>query len=251
MIALFLFCQSTPTFFKGEKWWALGLGMAIIGMLHIFTSRTGLLAFYLTAGFLIFFFLFYKRAYWVGLLALVGVAVLPVIAVQTIPSLKTRWEVTVWDLRERNNPDRDLADLSATMRLATWQTTWEIFMAHPLLGVGKGDLPAEMRQQFEVNGWGARTDRPMLDPHNQYLSSAASLGIPGLFLVILGLLTFLMVKKASFLVHLLVWGLAVLMATGMLFESLLERQAGMIFWAIFALLFLKPPALIHGSTEKV
>lgn len=150
--------------------------------------------------------------------------------------------MTLWDLRERNNPSRDLADLSVTMRLATWQTAWEVYAKNPLLGVGKGDLPAEMEEQFQVNGWGKRTARPMLDPHNQYLSSAASTGLMGIFILVLGFLTFLMVKKDSFLVYLLVWGLAVLMATGMLFESLLERQAGMIFWAIFALLFLKIPS---------
>ncbi|MEL6632049.1 MAG: O-antigen ligase family protein [Bacteroidota bacterium] len=242
LMAVYLFLQPVYTFFKGEKWWALGSGIVLVVLLHVFTSRTGLLAFYATAGVLIFLYLFYTRAYKTGAIALLVIVSLPIIAVKTIPSLQTRWEVTLWDLRERNNPSRDLADLSVTMRLATWQTAWEVYAKNPLLGVGKGDLPAEMEEQFQVNGWGKRTARPMLDPHNQYLSSAASTGLMGIFILVLGFLTFLMVKKDSFLVYLLVWGLAVLMATGMLFESLLERQAGMIFWAIFALLFLKIPS---------
>ncbi|MCI4671364.1 MAG: O-antigen ligase family protein [Bacteroidia bacterium] len=246
---LFLSFSAFLAFFlrfnKSQEWpgwlkylvFALGLINGVC--LHLLTSRTGLVAFYGTAGIALIWWIVNRRAWLPGFILLGGLFILPIVAYQTIPSFKQRISVTIWDLNESKNPDRNIAELSVGTRFATWQTTWEVFLANPILGVGKGDMGAEMDKQYVRNGISKRSSDLSHEPHNQYLNDAASTGILGLLL--LGLLFFqyiLAIRRKNDQLFLLFTSLMLL---GMFFESLLERQVGMSFFLIFSMILY--PAL--------
>ena len=66
---------------------------------------------------------------------------------------------------------------SVSLRLIYWATTSRIFVNHPLVGVGAGDLKAEYAR-IKPEKWKVTADSH--NPHNQYLMTAATTGLLGL-----------------------------------------------------------------------
>ena len=60
-------------------------------------------------------------------------------------------------------------------RMAHWQAGWEMFSAHPWLGVGFGNY-APIYPAYALPGW----DEPLGHAHNYYLNLAAETGLVGL-----------------------------------------------------------------------
>ncbi|MEO0896559.1 MAG: O-antigen ligase family protein [Bacteroidota bacterium] len=201
--------------------------------LHVITSRTGLLAFYGAASCGIFWWMFRKAKWWQGLTFFLVMAMLPVVAYQILPTFKNRVDVTLWDLQESQNPNRDLADLSAGMRLITWNTSFEVWRQHPWMGVGKGDLKVEMGKVYEEKGYADRSSHLFSDPHNQYLMVAASFGIMGLLIFGCLFVREFFIWRRDQVIFLLFISLILI---GMIFESILNRQVGMTFFIIFSML---------------
>lgn len=202
--------------------------------LHLLTSRTGLVSFYGTAVIALLWWIINRKKWLPGLLLLLGLVFLPVVAYFSLPSFKNRIDVTIWDLEESRNSERNLSELSVGTRFATWQTTWEIFVANPILGVGKGDLSAEMDAQYKRNGFAGRTTDLSHESHNQYLTIGASFGILGLILLVSLFFQYIFTirKKEGQLFLLFVS----LMLLGMFFESVIERQVGMSFFLLFSMI---------------
>jgi len=250
----FSFFLSLYLYFIRKKEWPRGLSLMVLILamldgicLHLLTSRTGLVAFYGTAGIGLLHYIWINKAWLKGGLLLLLLLLLPIVSYYSIPSFKKRVEVTFWDINETQNPDRNLSELSVGTRFATWQTSWEIFLAHPFLGVGKGDLGAEMDEQYLKNGIAARSTNPSHEPHNQYLNQAATTGILGL--AILGILIFQYIsffrrsKSFPFLLF------SSLVLIGMLFESILERQVGMSFFLIFSMMLSPSSSSLYPNSS--
>lgn len=66
---------------------------------------------------------------------------------------------------------------SVSLRLIYWATTSKIFVSHPLIGVGAGDLKDEYAR-IKPEKW--KTTPDSYNPHNQYLMTAATTGLLGL-----------------------------------------------------------------------
>jgi O-antigen ligase len=69
----------------------------------------------------------------------------------------------------KGEPDRNVAT-----RLVLWDMSWEMFLDHPLLGVGMGDYTIEARRRLE-----ARKVRTTVDSHNVFLQVLATRGLVG------------------------------------------------------------------------
>ena len=69
-------------------------------------------------------------------------------------------------------------------RMAHWQAGWEMFLDHPLRGVGPGNYPA-VYDRYSLPGW----REALGHAHNYYLNMAAEAGLLGLLalLLVLGL----------------------------------------------------------------
>ena len=124
---------------------------------------------------------------------------------------------------------------SSSLRLWVWKMAGDIVFKNSLFGVGTGDVKDELIKKYQLEGiTGALNNK--LNAHNQYFQTAIALGIPGLLILLsclfLPFLWALKYKNWIFLIFLLLIGF------NFLSESILERQAGVIFFAFFSSIFI-------------
>jgi len=122
------------------------------------------------------------------------------------------------------------ARTSSEVRWLTWGAAAELFQADPIKGTGTGDIKNELVRLYNAKGYTAAAEM-RLNAHQQFLQSAACLGIFGLlFLCAMLLAPFFGVgRHDAFTVIFLL-----LAVCNWVVESMLEVQAGVIFFAFFA-----------------
>ncbi|MBN4051288.1 O-antigen ligase family protein [bacterium AH-315-M05] len=126
---------------------------------------------------------------------------------------------------------------STSVRLLVWPVTLELIEENFLFGVGTGDIKDSLLKKYEEKGlFGALEIR--LNAHNQYLQTFVALGLVG-FLILIAclLLPFILgIKKKNYIYILFL----TIIAINFLTESILEVQAGVVFYAFFnSLLFFE------------
>ena len=135
---------------------------------------------------------------------------------------------------------------SSEVRWLTWGTAWELFRRDPITGTGTGDIKDELVRAYEMHGYtGAAGKR--LNAHNQFLQTAACLGAVGLLALIATILVPLFTQRP---IDPLITIFLLLNALNWLVESMLEVQAGAVFFPLFAVLLgwkdeaheLRPPS---------
>jgi O-antigen ligase len=113
----------------------------------------------------------------------------------------------------------------------------EIIREHPLSGVGTGDVKDALLEKYNEKGM---TDAfsHRLNAHNQFLQTGIAIGIAGMTVLIgMFILALIYAIKNRNIVYLLFLGIN---AVNFLFESILETQNGVVFYAFFnAFLFYK------------
>lgn len=145
-------------------------------------------------------------------------------------------------LRASSEQQHDPASItSSAVRWLTWGTAWELFKQEPLIGTGTGDIKDELVAAYERKGFtGAAAKR--LNAHNQYLQSAACLGVFALIALagmVLVPLFAIRPRDPLFILFLL------LAALNWLVESMLEVQAGSVFFAVFAVVLAWKDDAMH------
>ena len=202
--------------------------------LHLFTSRTGLLSFYIGAGVFMIWYLIQSRSWKTFALMLLILFSTPFVAYHTIPTFQARVNVTKWDLKQYLNNRKDLSNLSASMRLLAWENAWDIFLKNPLLGTGISDLEDAMQEQYNSRKEVVAESARLQNPHNQYLEFLAGFGVIG-FLILLAACIYPLInfKKPPSIIMI---SFVALVMSGMIFESILERQIGITFFVLFMVL---------------
>lgn len=114
-------------------------------------------------------------------------------------------------------------------RLILWDVSTKICLKHPL-GVGLGNLDFHMKEELEALGHG-KLALKQNNPHNQFIQVTAELGIAGLvlFLFIIIYLLAIALKQKRLIIFSLILSLIVFC----LFESMIQRQSGIIFFCFW------------------
>lgn len=250
-LAAFWFNEKTSFFHKQEKWIMFVFIILNIILLHLLTSRTGFLVFYLgllTWGLNI---LFQKGKKLIGFAFIAAFLFIPIFAYYGLPSFKSRINLTKWDVQEYTEA-RILCDCSMGKRFYVWEQTLKIIRENPFLGTGNGDLAAEIltkskAQLPEMQLAIDMDETKLLDsPHNQYLEMLAGMGMLGLIILLYILIyPFIFERKQ---LHWLQIVLIVQIASAMCTESLLKRQWGVAFFVSF--LFVCRTIGQYTSIEK-
>jgi len=162
-----------------SKWRSLGLRIVVIVLivyLHVLAAKTGLVAFYIyLLGMAIAQF---RRSAIKGLKVVLVAVVCGFTAYACFPTLRERigYSFVTWmnfKTGERTGIYSDEA------RMISYKVGIKILSVHPVLGVGVGDV-------LDCMKLGYRQDFPkvqeaqMLWPHNQFLTTAVSVGLLGL-----------------------------------------------------------------------
>jgi len=203
-------------------WMWLVLASFLFLAMHIFGTRSGILAFYFASCYLLLCWLWQTKRFLMGGLGLLFCLSLPFIAYQTIPSFREKILLTKKniDLYQAGH----IGDYSDTQRMLSFQIALEVWAKSPLLGVGLGDLKDEQKAIYQKDYPKQRA----MAPHSQYISSLAAMGGLGLLLFI-GLFSwpFFMEKTAIFQ---LFW---LLVAVSFLSENTLFVTIGANLYAFF------------------
>ncbi|MBK7128344.1 MAG: O-antigen ligase family protein [Crocinitomicaceae bacterium] len=120
-----------------------------------------------------------------------------------------------------------LSDAGTKHRLLLWMVSFEIIAENPILGVGLGDMDDEISEKCEEHQLEV-LQKSQMNPHNQFLQIGIDLGLSGLVYFLL--LIFLIGRHAiANTNHLLLLLLSCLIFNSF-FESVLQRQQGIVFF---------------------
>jgi O-antigen ligase len=147
-----------------------------------------------------------------------------------------------------NNLDYNATE-SASVRLILWRSAGQIVKENFLTGVGTGDGEVAMLDKTEKVNKLAFENR--LNAHNQFLETAMTLGVTGLLIILLLLCypIYLSLKYNDWLFL----SFMLIIAGNMMFESIFQTFAGIMFFAFFFSLFVlylqkkihaDPPAIL-------
>jgi len=124
---------------------------------------------------------------------------------------------------------------SSSARVLVWQSAVEVISSHPFWGTGTGDSQEELQKIYEKKGYTGVLEKK-LNLHNQFLETFVTIGIPGLMALLLILyfgISFFYANKNYAGIFLIL-----IISINFLFESMLETQAGTLFFAFWLIVLL-------------
>lgn len=133
-----------------------------------------------------------------------------------------------------NSEGSAASEESTAERVFIWKAALDVVSHHWLTGVGTGDVQDVLNRKYNDRG-NSYAAGQYLNAHNQYLQTWLSLGLPGLLTLLMMLILPLhRAFRPDFRVYLC---FILLFAGNLLFESMLEKQAGVVFYAFFNSVF--------------
>lgn len=120
---------------------------------------------------------------------------------------------------------------SSGIRIVLWNTASDMIAENWLFGIGGGDLKYELTEKAGIKTFDKNDNRIYFNAHNQWLETFLSVGVIGL-LLILSWLVLPMFKIVSEYRIILI-GLFIIILVNGIFESVFNRQEGVIFIVFF------------------
>ncbi|HRG58391.1 MAG TPA: O-antigen ligase family protein [Bacteroidia bacterium] len=124
---------------------------------------------------------------------------------------------------------------TTTSRIIIWKHSVDIIKNNLVFGVGTGDVKDVLKSEYNKQTEGQLIEK-QLNAHNQYLQTSIAFGLIGFFILMSILFSVFYhcmktnTKEGVIFVSLIIFNL--------LFESMLETQAGVVFIAFFLMLYL-------------
>jgi len=241
---------------KKQNWqgysWRWILPFTILGIIiHALSLSLAGILFILLVSFVALLVLIYKR--FGKITALISLAILPVIGfliVSKTPQIEGEYNAAKWYADQYiKDPKSFVRDTEYPMsgsqeRLILWTVSAGEIKKHPF-GVGTGNLEETMHDALIDLGQNELAEKN-LNPHNQYLQTCLEVGVLGflilLIIVVYGIITGLRNRNPVLIL------LSACLAFNSLFESMLQRQSGVVFFTVL-ILVLSSSALVSGRDE--
>ena len=161
-------------------------------------------------------------------------------------NLKLKFEQAYIELTDPNlQPDANLKSTGA--RIWIWKATNEIIKENPIHGVGLGDTRDELSTKYKKMGIKS-LEGSDLDSHQQFLQTFATLGLLGFLSLSLIFIVIIMTgwKQKNFLLL----GIGLIYLLFGLTESMLETQAGVVFFTFFVFFFASTNNRLNNTSNE-
>jgi O-antigen ligase len=179
----YLWQQNYYIKYRWERWLWLFCAIVALATLHILAVRSGLLGFYVACFALILRTVWQQKQWLWGGVAVCALCLLPYIAYQTVPSLRTKIGYSTWDITQfRNGANLEHSDDGG--RFISWRIAALVGNQNPLFGVGYGDIADQTARAYAQY---YPTNKKQLLPHNQFFFQYAGGGIIGVLALLLSL----------------------------------------------------------------
>ena len=224
-------------FEKTTSWMYLAVRIIVMLFFALFimllSSKAGILSLLFAAVFMLVF-LIYKKKYLMVILAIIVAIVMVFMVLKyskfTIVRIKAAYNVLVNYKGISTQTDDSTSD-----RIVIWRVSEKVIKANPLFGVGTGDVKDALMQVYKTDSVDFAVKKS-LNAHNQYIQTTVAIGLIGGSVLLMSLLLplYWALKRRNWIYVFFL----MLILLNFLFESMLERQAGVIFYAFFnALLY--------------
>ena len=217
--------------YEVEKKWIIGITIFLFLFIHLLSVRSGLLSLYTALFMLTIRYILKTRRYWMGLTFIILLISIPVITYQLVPSFKSRIAYMKYDYYMYQRGEGAL--YSDSGRIVSLKVGMDIAKEHPWLGVGAGNLRAEVTRIFEEE-YPNFEDAHM--PHNQFLFVVAANGIIGLILFLFAFF-FPIFYRRNFR-HTILLGFSSIIFVAFMIEHSIENSIGVGFYIFFLSLLL-------------
>ncbi len=204
--------------------WHRGLMFAVVPLMILYmiivNSRAGLLTLYLLEAACTIHFALTRRRWWKAVLMVLLLAGFTFGAEKALPGHQARVAATIEDMA---------SDQPSDARVQINGSSTEAAFRHPLFGYGVGDYRHCLVDQYNANDFSAGVSAEY-NAHNQYIETLLAVGLVGM-IPFLGMLLLPLWSAWRRRIGAL-WLVAMLtgiICFNLLFESMLERQMGLLF----------------------
>ena len=137
-------------------------------------------------------------------------------------------------------------DAGTKLRPILWILSVEIIQKYPF-GVGLGDIDYHIEDRASFYGVTHLEDHA-LNPHNQFLQIAIDIGLPGMYylIILLLLIAGIAIRRKDYILLFVVSNLIF----NSLFESMLQRQSGIVFYTLIICICLTYSATSKFNSKK-
>jgi O-antigen ligase len=230
LAALILFLRGSQT--KDQLFYLLLISLFFSVMVIMLSSKSGILSLLLLWLGVLGYLLIIRKNFLISAI-FAGFIILSALAFPRIaPYSFNRIAIALGVVK---STDENSKKESTNNRIMIWHSSLEVIRNNKL-GVGTGDVKKHLTMEYEKMGMALAKER-QFNAHNQYLQSAMAIGLQGLLILFLCL--FLPMIKALKQGNYIYIFFLLLVALNFLFESMLETQAGVIFYAFFNSLLFK------------
>jgi len=116
---------------------------------------------------------------------------------------------------------------STALRILVWDASIRIIKKNPVIGVGSGDIKDELIKIYKERNYKMPLEL-QINSHNQFLETTVGQGIIGLILLLSMLFIPLFIPLEN---KFLMQGFILIISINLLFESMFNTQAGVVFFA--------------------
>lgn len=194
----------------------------------LLSSKMGLFTTVLIFLAFLIYYIFSRKKYTFGIAGILLMTVIVYSVVRFIPAINDRVSNAITAI---TNPTINKAESESTaVRLLIWKACNRVISENLYWGTGTGDTKDELLKEYEKQGMTGAFEHK-LNTHNEFYQVFVSLGLIGFTLILGGLLIPSIVAfKASNTMYLF---FLLIIVVNFLSESMLETQAGVMFYAYF------------------
>jgi O-antigen ligase len=211
---------------KFKVLWLLS-GIVLLASLYFFSSRAAIISALMLIP---VYFLIHARRFkvWWSYLLIIVVSLLILV---TLLLSNERMKYYFTEISGTTFEDKVLLD----DRIPIWKASVSVIRDNLIFGVGVGDACEKLKKEYKDAGYtGYYYDN--LNAHNQFLEVLLVSGLVGfsVFIFILGMMSYIAVKNKSLLYGIFIFMILIFF----MFESILNRLAGVSFFALFSFLLI-------------